>query len=85
MSEWFQSIPQALDSVAYAAKVHDGSFLSGMYLKGHGTFISALLSLQFQLDVMASQIRYYQSKYQQLRQFVERLKRDLTELKKYRF
>jgi hypothetical protein len=24
MAEWFQSIPQSLDSIAYAAKVHDG-------------------------------------------------------------
>ncbi|KIM48923.1 hypothetical protein M413DRAFT_438098 [Hebeloma cylindrosporum] len=31
---------------------------------------------------MASQVRYHRSKYQQLRQFAERLKRDLTELKK---
>jgi hypothetical protein len=46
---------------------------------------SAPLCLQFQLDMMASQVRYHRSKYQQLRQFVERLKRDLAELKKYDF
>jgi hypothetical protein len=81
MSEWFQSIPQSLDSIVYAAKVRD------RFLSTPGTMSRPLapLCLQFQLDVMASQVRYHRSKYQQLRQFVERLKRDLTELKKYDF
>ena len=32
---------------------------------------------------MASQIRYFKTRYQQLRHLVERFKRDLAELKKY--
>ena len=32
---------------------------------------------------MASQIRYFKTRYQQLRHLVERIKRDLAELKKY--
>ncbi|KAF8163485.1 hypothetical protein B0H34DRAFT_695625 [Crassisporium funariophilum] len=58
MSEWFRSIPLALNSVAFAAK--------------------------FQQETMASQIQYYKSRQQQFRHFIERLKRDLAELKKYR-
>ncbi|PPQ64657.1 hypothetical protein CVT26_002747 [Gymnopilus dilepis] len=56
MSEWFRSIPMALDSVAFAAK--------------------------FQQDAMASQIRYHKARHQQLRQLVERLKRDLSDMKR---
>lgn len=34
---------------------------------------------------MASQIRYYRSRYHQQRVFIERLRREVAELKKYRF
>lgn len=40
---------------------------------------------QFQQETMASQIRYYKTRHQQLKHFVERLKRDVAELKKYMF
>ncbi|KAJ7109504.1 hypothetical protein C8R44DRAFT_679714 [Mycena epipterygia] len=56
MSEWFRSIPHALDAVAYAAK--------------------------FQQETMAFQIRYYKARQQQQRAMVDRLKRDMAELKK---
>ena len=39
---------------------------------------------QFQQDAMASQIRYHKARHQQLRQLVERLKRDLSDMKRYR-
>ena len=38
---------------------------------------------QFQQDTMASQIRYFKTRYQQLRHLVERFKRDVADLKKY--
>ncbi|KAF8798183.1 hypothetical protein BYT27DRAFT_7265288 [Phlegmacium glaucopus] len=37
---------------------------------------------KFQQETMASQIRYYKTRHQQLKHFVERLKRDVVELKK---
>ncbi|KAF9052927.1 hypothetical protein BJ165DRAFT_1444196 [Panaeolus papilionaceus] len=56
MSEWFRSIPSALDAVTFAAK--------------------------YQQETMASQIRYYKSRHTQFRQFIERLRRDVAELKR---
>ncbi|PPQ84321.1 hypothetical protein CVT25_011595 [Psilocybe cyanescens] len=56
MSDWFRSIPSALESIAFTAK--------------------------FQSEAMASQVRYHKSRHQQLRQIVERLKRDMSELKR---
>ncbi|KAF9475839.1 hypothetical protein BDN70DRAFT_883159 [Pholiota conissans] len=55
MSEWFQSVPLGLDSIAYAVK--------------------------FQQDLMASEVRYHKSRHQQHRQLLERLKREVAELK----
>jgi hypothetical protein len=40
---------------------------------------------QFQQETMASQIRHFKTRNQQLRHSVERLKRDVAELKKYTF
>ncbi|KAF8212100.1 hypothetical protein K438DRAFT_1567234 [Mycena galopus ATCC 62051] len=56
MSDWFQSIPHALDTVAYAAK--------------------------FQQETMAFQIRHYKARQQQHRSLIDRLKREVAELKK---
>ncbi|KDR73521.1 hypothetical protein GALMADRAFT_251235 [Galerina marginata CBS 339.88] len=43
---------------------------------------SVLFAAKFQQDVMASQIRYHKSRHQQFRQLVERMKRDMSDLKK---
>ncbi|KAF8911973.1 hypothetical protein CPB84DRAFT_1700932 [Gymnopilus junonius] len=56
MSEWFRSIPIALDSIAFAAK--------------------------FQQEAMASQVRYHKARHQQLRQLVERFKRELSDIQR---
>ncbi|KAK0451028.1 hypothetical protein EV421DRAFT_1985328 [Armillaria borealis] len=56
MSDWFRSIPYALDSIAYTAK--------------------------FQQDSMAAQIRYYRARHQQQRAYIEKLKREMAELKR---
>ncbi len=77
MSEWFQSLPRALDAVAFAAKVQKNDL-----------FVSQLrdelsIYLQFQQDSLASQLRYYRSRHQQFRQVIDRLKREVSELKKY--
>ncbi|PPQ63094.1 hypothetical protein CVT24_005949 [Panaeolus cyanescens] len=56
MSDWFRSIPSALDAVTFAAK--------------------------YQQETMASQIRFYKSRHTQFRQFIERLRRDVAELKR---
>ncbi|KAF7305043.1 RING-type domain-containing protein [Mycena kentingensis (nom. inval.)] len=56
MSDWFRSIPHALDTVAYAVK--------------------------FQQETMAYQIRFYKSRQQQQRTLIERLKRDVADLRR---
>ncbi|KAK0210899.1 hypothetical protein DFS33DRAFT_336207 [Desarmillaria ectypa] len=56
MSDWFRSIPYALDSIAYTAK--------------------------FQQDSMVAQIRYYRNRHQQQRAYIEKLKREMAELKR---
>ncbi|KAF8969822.1 hypothetical protein BDZ97DRAFT_1792866, partial [Flammula alnicola] len=44
---------------------------------------SIAYAAKFQQEIMASQVRYHRSRHQQLRQFLERLKREVAELKKY--
>ncbi|KAK0463988.1 uncharacterized protein EV420DRAFT_1638910 [Desarmillaria tabescens] len=56
MSDWFRSIPYALDSIAYTAK--------------------------FQQESMAAQIQYYRTRHQQQRAHIEKLKREMAELKR---
>jgi len=74
MSEWFLSIPIALDNIAQAAKA---GLDDRTDLKFRQYF------LQFQQETLASQIRYYKPRYQQQRVLIERLKRESAEVKKY--
>ncbi|KAG6851238.1 hypothetical protein H0H93_011674 [Arthromyces matolae] len=71
MSDWFQSVPIALDSIANAAKVYQTLYWL-FYLRGN---------YQFQHETMAAQIRQHRARYQQQRALVERLKHDISELK----
>lgn len=73
MSDWFRSIPHALDTVAYAAKV---------YTIFNARRRDASDWDQFQQETMAFQIRYYKAKQQQQRGIIDRLKRETAELKK---
>lgn len=76
MSEWFRSIPSALENVAYAAKVRGDEIPKDE--------IDTDPLTQFQHDAMASQLRYHSSRHQQLRQMLEKLKREMFELKRLR-
>lgn len=77
MSDWFHSIPMALDTIAFAAKarVQLISFNAHLTNSPH----------QFQQETMGSQIRYYRSRNQQQRVLIDRMKRDIAEVKKYFF
>lgn len=72
MSEWFRSIPSALDAVAYAAKVWNAVGCMNLHLK----------SFEFQQEVMARQIRFYRSRHQQIRTVMEKLRSENSELKR---
>ncbi|GBE82250.1 hypothetical protein SCP_0406340 [Sparassis crispa] len=58
MSDWFRSVPQAFDTVAYGAK--------------------------FQMETMASLVRYYRDKYTAQRALIDRLKGEHLENKVFK-
>jgi hypothetical protein len=74
MSDWFRSVPHALDAIAYAAKV---------YLCCTCLVIDLMSRIQFQQQSMASQIQHYKARHQQQRGYIDKLRREIVDLKKY--
>lgn len=80
MSEWFRSVPQSLDTVAYATRVCLGSRPSPASITSCTNDVA-----QFQMETLAALARHYKNKYIQQRSLIDRLKNEFKTLKKYPF
>ena len=71
ISDWFRSLPYAIDSLANSVKV-------GLIVVKKRTCYS--LVLQFQQATMGSLLKYYREKINKQRSIIEQLKKDRAEL-----
>ena len=72
MSDWFASVPHAFDVLGFATRVR----ASMLWL-----YASIEPWIQFQIESLASEVRYYKRKYSSHRTLIERLKVDAEEVK----
>ena len=71
ISDWFRSLPYAIDSLANSVKV-----LGSLPLK----FVLLIMSIQFQQATMGSLLKYYREKIYRQRSVIEQFKKERAEL-----
>ena len=79
MANWFEYAPAAFDAVGYTLRVRWCTVQSQCLC-----LLMSVACSQFQLNTMASLIRFYKKKYLQYRPLFERLKEEHAEAKRLR-
>jgi hypothetical protein len=74
MSDWFCSVPHAIDTISYSMKARESIFLCCFMAEG----------FQFQQDMLTSLIRFLRKKIAQQRDVILRVKHESEELKSLR-